>query len=56
MLDNLKKDFDKGMPVITYIKKHFGFESVDEFESYIKNLKEKAEKYDQLVEEEKKQN
>ncbi|MGX6969489.1 hypothetical protein [Vagococcus bubulae] len=47
MLDNLKQEFDKGMPVITYIKKKYGFDSVEEFEAYIKELKEKADKYDE---------
>lgn len=56
MFDNLKKDFEKGMPVITYIKKNFGFDSVDEFENYIRDLKEKAAKYDQLVKEGKQHN
>ncbi|MDT2823082.1 hypothetical protein P7H74_15125 [Enterococcus devriesei] len=49
MLENLKKDFDKGMPVITYIKKKYGFDSIEEFEKYMKDLKEKAEKYDALA-------
>lgn len=51
MMDNFKKEFDKGMPVITYVKKKFSFSSVEEFESYIEALKEKADKYDRLMEE-----
>lgn len=47
MFDNLKEEFDKGMPVITYIKQKYGFDSIEEFESYIKELKEKADKYDE---------
>lgn len=49
MLENVKTAFDKGMPVITYIKKKYGFDSVEAFESYIEDLKEKAEKYDALT-------
>lgn len=56
MLNNLKKDFDKGMPVITYIKKKFGFESIEDFENYVKELQSKADKYDQIVKDEKKHN
>lgn len=48
MLDNMKKEFDKGMPIVTYIKKKYGFSSVEEFENYIAELKEKADKYDAL--------
>lgn len=51
MMDNFKKEFDKGMPVITYVKKKFGFNSVEYFESYIEALKEKADKYDRMIEE-----
>ncbi|WP_158559352.1 hypothetical protein [Melissococcus sp. OM08-11BH] len=47
MFDNLKEEFDKGMPITTYIKKKYGFDSVEEFEAYIKKLKEKADKYDE---------
>lgn len=49
MLENLKKEVDKGMPVISYIKKKYGFESVEAFETYIEGLKKKAEKYDALA-------
>lgn len=52
----LKKDLDKGMPVITYIKTKFGFESVEDFESYINGLREKADKYDQIIKDDKKHN
>lgn len=48
MLENVKKEFDKGMPVITYIKKTYGFDSIEEFETYVKELQEKATKYDAL--------
>lgn len=48
MLNNMKNEFDKGMPVITYIKKKYGFSSVEEFENYVDELKEKADKYDAL--------
>lgn len=40
MSSKLRKEFDKGMPVITYIKKKYGFSDVKEFESYIALLKE----------------
>lgn len=49
MLDNMKKELDKGMPVITYVKKKYGFSSIEEFESYVAELKEKADKYDDLT-------
>lgn len=49
MMKDFKKEFDKGMPSITYIKKKFGFQSIDEFEAYIAELKEKAQKYDEMV-------
>lgn len=45
---DLKKEFDKGMPIITYVKK-YGFQSIEEFENYIAILKEKAQKYDALM-------
>lgn len=51
MMNNFKKEFDKGMPVITYIKKKFGFSSIEEFETYVEDLKEKAGKYDNLTHE-----
>lgn len=47
-MNNIKKSFDKGMPIITYIKKKYGFASVEEFEAYIGGLKAKADKYDKL--------
>lgn len=43
------KELNKGMPIITYVKKNFGFKSMEEFEAYIEQLKEKAEKYDALM-------
>lgn len=46
---DLKKEFDKGMPVITYVKKKYGFQCIDEFEQYIAQLQEKAQKYDELM-------
>ncbi|NLW79236.1 MAG: hypothetical protein GXY32_07490 [Ruminococcaceae bacterium] len=48
MAGDFKKAFDKGMPVITWVKKQ-GFDSVEAFEAYIEELKEKAEKYDALM-------
>jgi hypothetical protein len=42
------KEFHKGMPIITYIKKKYGFQGVEEFEKYVATLKEKAQKYDEL--------
>lgn len=48
MLDNLKKELDKGMPVTTYVKKKYDFDSVEEFEKYVTLLQEKASKYDKL--------
>ncbi|MGG5316134.1 hypothetical protein [Enterococcus sp. AZ072] len=48
MLKNIKDEIDKGMPVITYIKKKYGFNSIEEFEAYIKLLEEKSNKYDDL--------
>lgn len=50
-MEDFKKEFNKGMPVITYIKKRFGLASVDEFEQYIETLKAKAEKYDEMTKE-----
>lgn len=47
MFENAKKEFDKGMPVITYIKKKYGFNSIEEFEAYISKLEEKVAKYDE---------
>ena len=49
MLKHFKINFDKGMPIITYIKKNFGFSSVEEFENYIHDIQHKATKYDQLM-------
>lgn len=48
MAGDFKKEFDKGMPVITWVKKQ-GFASVEAFEAYIAELKEKAEKYDAMA-------
>lgn len=50
---DLKKEFDKGMPTITYVKKKYGFHSIEEFEKYIAELTEKAKKYDELLSENK---
>lgn len=52
MLNELKTEFDKGMPVATYIKKKYGFTSIAAFEEYVASLKLKAEKYDQLIKQE----
>lgn len=49
-LDNLKREFDKGMPVITYIKKKFDFDNISDFEEYIVEIQEKAKKYDEIIE------
>lgn len=49
VLEELKKEFDKGMPIITYVKKNYGFQSIEAFEAYIAELQEKAKKYDELV-------
>lgn len=46
MFEEVKREFDKGMPVLTYVKKRYGFSSVEEFESYIAELHEKAQKWD----------
>ncbi|MDR2977039.1 MAG: hypothetical protein LBV19_07025 [Streptococcaceae bacterium] len=51
MFEKAKEELDKGMPVISYIKKNYGFDSVAEFEAYIAKLKEKADKYDLLLKE-----
>ncbi|MCI1904236.1 hypothetical protein QUW13_09455 [Enterococcus hirae] len=47
MFEKAKKEFDKGMPVITYIKRKYGFDSVEAFEKYIAELEDKAKKYDE---------
>lgn len=52
-ISDFKKEFDKGMPVSTYIKKKYNFDNIDEFEKYIHELQEKAEKYDNLISEDK---
>lgn len=49
MFEKAKKELGKGMPVITYIKKKYDFDSVEEFEAYISILQEKAKKYDDLL-------
>ncbi|GAB2025306.1 hypothetical protein [Lactovum odontotermitis] len=54
MFEKAKEELDKGMPLISYIKKNYGFDSVAEFEAYVAELKEKAEKYDSLTKEGKK--
>lgn len=48
-LSSLKKEFDKGTPISTYVKKKYKFASVEEFEKYIVELEEKAKKYDDLI-------
>lgn len=51
-VEEFKKEFDKGMPTITYVKKRYGFQSIDAFEAYVAQLQEKAKKYDELIGEE----
>lgn len=44
-MDNrISKELNKGMPTITYIKKKFGFQSIEAFEGYVEMLRKKAEK------------
>lgn len=51
-LESLKKEFYNGEPIITYIKKNYGFQSVKAFEEYSTQLQRKAKKYDELIAEE----
>lgn len=44
--NKIMTELNKGMPTITYVKKKFGFTSIEAFEEYVAKLKEKAEKYD----------
>lgn len=51
MIDKIKTEFNNGMPVITFVKKNYGFSSVEEFQQYVAVLQEKAAAYDKIKQE-----